>query len=226
MFGWFKKKTPPQADTSSIRDTLFGDMPLETLAHGEERPSPWAEFSRVRNLLEAGDVPGATLLLQKVVATPDLEPRHYLQAWDQLRKLGHVPSVGTTQILGVVVEVGMKEGLDILAAYADHSARYFNHSGAGVVWEHPDSSLDADIDQLLQTATVIMHKIGPWQSPRPPAPPRGQARISMLAPAGLFFGEAPFRTLARDPLAGPAMAAATRLMQALIAKTESTQPMA
>jgi hypothetical protein len=111
--------------------------------------------------------------------------------------------------------------LDILAAYTDHSARYFNYSGAAIIWEHPDTSLDRQIDRLLETANKILLQIGVWEGPRPPAPPTGHARISMLAPAGLFFGQAPLETLASDPLAGPAVTAATQLMQALIAKAEA-----
>ena len=45
----------------------------------------------------------------------------------------------------------------------------------------------------------------------------------MLAPGGLFFGQAPMQTLMTDPLASPAMSSAIRLMQALIEKSESAR---
>jgi hypothetical protein len=65
----------------------------------------------------------------------------------------------------------------------------------------------------------IIRRIGPWNEARPPAPPRGQARVSMLTPSGLHFGQAPFDALKRDEMGGPILAAATRLMQALIEKS-------
>jgi len=198
-------------------------MPLAEWAHGENALAPWSQFAEVRRRVEARDLAAAKALLQEIIATPDLESRHYLQAWNELRGLGIQPAAEAKQLLGVVVEVGLSEGLDLLAAYADRSARYCNFSGAAVIWERPDASLDGEIDRLFQTAEVILEQIGPWDGARPPAPPRDHARINMLTPAGIFFGQAPLRTLATDPLAGPAIAAATNLMQALIEKAESTE---
>lgn len=220
MFDWLKKKTPQRPAPNPLRDTLFGDMPLADWAKRDNAGSPWSEFAEAHRHLQAQDIPAATTLLQQITTTPNLEPRHYLQAWHELRRLGKRPAQ-PKQLLGVVVEVAMDTGLDILAAYADHSARYFNYSGAAVIWEHPDPSLDGHIDRLLDTANRILFQTGVWEGPRPPAPPTGQARISMLAPGGLFFGQAPLETLASDPLAGPAITAATHLMQALIAKAEA-----
>ncbi|GAB2962493.1 hypothetical protein GCM10027048_33810 [Hymenobacter coalescens] len=91
-------------------------------------------------------------------------------------------------MLGVVVEVGMEQGFDLVAAYADGTARYYNYSGAGVVWERPDDSLAAPVQALLAAGERVVGQIGPWEQPRPAAPPQGSARINMLTPAGLHFG--------------------------------------
>ena len=56
--------------------------------------------------------------------------------------------------------------------------------------------------------------IGPWEGDRPPLA-RGQARLSLLTPSGLHYGQAPFGALSRDALAAPAFGAATALMLAL-----------
>jgi hypothetical protein len=222
MFEWLKKKAGQPSATAEIRDTLFGDMPLSDWAQHDKLGSPWSDFANVKVRLESRDVPAATALLQQIAATPNLEPRHYLQAWHELRRLGRQPAATEArQLMGVVVEVSMSEGLDILAAYADHSARYFNYSGAAIIWERPDTSLDRPIDQLFEAANRILAQIGVWEAPRPPAPPKGQARINLLTPAGLFFGQAPMQALSTDSLAGPAMAAATHLMKALIAIAEA-----
>lgn len=121
---------------------------------------------------------------------------------------------------GVVVEVTLQNGLDLLAAYADGTARYFNWSGAGVVWERPDNSLDQSIKTLLELGQHVVNEIGPWEGERPPAPSEGYVRINLLVPSGLHFGYGLFEQLEADSLGGPLIAAATRLMQALIAKSE------
>jgi hypothetical protein len=153
---------------------------------------------------------------REVLAHPGLESRHYLQAWDFLRQHGQrPPPEAAKQVLGVVVEVGMPKGLDILAAYADHSARYHNFSGAGAVWERPDGSLDSLIDQLLAAGAKVAARIGPWEKARPAVPGAGEVRLSFLTPSGLHFGQGPMDTLQRDPLAGVVLQAAMPLMRAL-----------
>jgi hypothetical protein len=128
------------------------------------------------------------------------------------------PDDKAKEVHGVIVEVAMKGGVDIVAAYADHTARYFNYSGAAVIWEHPDDSLKGEIETLLDAGKNIIQNIGPWEDERPGLPPPGQARISMLTPSGLHFGQAPFNALANDEMGGPIIKAATDLMQALIKK--------
>jgi hypothetical protein len=150
-----------------------------------------------------------------------LEPRHYLQAWHFLRQHGqHPPPDVAGQVFGVVVDVAMPEGLDLLAAYRDHSARYYNYSGTGVVWERPDASFDMSIDQLLEASKQVVAQIGPWEEARPGPPPRDSARLSFLTPSGLHFGQGPTSALSRDPLGGRVLQLATELMRALVAKTD------
>jgi hypothetical protein len=113
----------------------------------------------------------------------------------------------------------MPNGLDLLAAYTDHSARYYNFSGAGIVWEHPDESLNATIDLLVAAGQVIVDKIEPWDKPRPAPPSRDQGRLNFLTPSGLYFGQASMNILGRDPLACRVIHLGVALMQALMAKT-------
>jgi len=118
-------------------------------------------------------------------------------------------------VLGVVVEVGMDSGHDLLAVYADKTAHYYNYSGAGVVWEHPDSSLDKLIEAVLKAARSIVQDIGPWNGARRSPPPAGHLRLNILTPSGLYFGEGPFEDLDRDPRARPLIHAALDLMRRL-----------
>lgn len=222
MLDQFKNEKPEPA----IRDALFGDMPFQEWPRAGSTPQPevepWLSFVQAREQLDAGDEAAARQTLRRILEMPELESRHYLQAWHFLRGLGEQPSTGEAKkIHGVVVEVPQEDGLDIVAAYLDHTARYFNYSGAAVIWERPDDSLDQTIDALLEAGRVVAEKIGPWEDKRPPAPRQGQARINLLVPSGLHFGEGPFEALASDPLGGPVILSATRLMMELIAKTES-----
>jgi hypothetical protein len=123
--------------------------------------------------------------------------------------------------LGVVLEVPLQGGLDLLAAYADGSARYVNQSGKVIVWEHPDASLDAPLQEMLSKGSELAQRIGPWEGHRPPPPLPPAMRLNLLTPLGLMFGEAPMDALQRDPIAGPIIGAGVRLMQGLIAKTNS-----
>ena len=203
-----------------LRETLFGDVPLEEWPrnNASSQDFPWRSFVIARSELAAGRRDEAVACWKQILAHPGLEPRHYLQAWHFLRQQGVVPAAGIArQILGVVVEVAMPEGLDLLAAYSDCSARYYNYSGKAVVWEHPDSSMDAAIDQLFEAARQVVSRIGPWEKPRLAPPPRDQARLSFLTPSGLYFGQAPAAALARDPLGGHALQMATELMRSLVA---------
>jgi hypothetical protein len=219
MFNWLKKKK--QSEQPDIRDVLFGDMSFSALVGQDQSDSgePWSWFIKAKEYLESKNEQQAIEELKKITETPNLESRHYVQAWHFLKQLGVTPSdTDAKEVYGVVVEVTLKQGVDIVAAYADYTARYFNYSGAAVIWENPDDSLNTLIGDLLDAGKNIIHNIGPWEDARPPAPPRGQARVSMLTPSGLHFGQAPFDTLANDEMGGPIIRAATNLMQALIEK--------
>ena len=212
------------AAPNPVRETLFGDMRLDQWPAGGEASDelPWGAFVWARLHLGAGNQSDAIACWRHILEEPGLKPRHYLQAWHFLRQHGLQPAPDVAkQVLGVVVEVAMPEGLDLLAAYPDHAARYYNYSGAGVVWEHPDASLDSAIDQLLAASSQIVAQIGPWEEPRPAAPPTGSVRMSFLTPSGLHFGQGPMAALSRDPLGGRVIHLATSLMTALTAKTSA-----
>ncbi len=149
LFDWRKEKPKPL--TTAIRETLFGDMPLSGWASftAQTTSEPWSSFERARRFIESRDTQSATTALQAILEIPGLESRHYLQAYHFLADLGVTPIRELSKnVLGVVVEVGMKVGPDLIAGYTDHHARYYNYSGAGVVWERPDGALDTTIDEF------------------------------------------------------------------------------
>jgi hypothetical protein len=213
IFRIFSGKQQPPA----VRDFLFGDLAIDQWPiQSGDGTFPWSAFVTARAHLANRHIPEAIDSWRQVLASPDLEPRHYLQAWHFLRQHDvQPPKEIAKKILGAVVEVGMPKGLDILAAYVDHSARYYNFSGAGIVWERPEPSLDALIDKLLGACSVVVNQIGPWNKNRPSPPPDGQVRLSFLTPSGLHFGQGVMNDMAQNELGGPVIQAAIQLMQAL-----------
>ncbi|MBL7775828.1 MAG: hypothetical protein JNK89_07475, partial [Saprospiraceae bacterium] len=113
---------------------------------------------------------------------------------------------------GVVIEVGMEEGLDTLAAFADGTARYLNYAGHAIVWETPTEQSNAMIQDLWQHSINVVNQIGPWDKGRLAPPATGTVRLSFLVSGQLFFGQGPMDVFFRDPMAGPVLNSATQLM--------------
>lgn len=211
MFNLFKKKEDPKP---SLRDTLFGDMPMLKWPEGDEKTGePWNLFIEARTQLDKKDKNAAVTTLQKIVSMPNLESRHYLQAWHFLRSLGVNPPPDKAKLVyGVVIEVGLEKGADIVAAYTDLSAYYVNFTGAATIWQHPDTSLDGEIEALLKAGQMVAEKIGPWDKPRPPAPTNGNVILNMLTLSGLHFGAGGYNVLGQDPMGKALLDPATALM--------------
>jgi hypothetical protein len=222
MFNFFKKKEKP-AQPKTIRDTLFGDMPMtEWPSDPGLTAEPWGSFVQARKYLDKQDKDSAIIALKRITDMPALESRHYLQAWHFLRQVGVNPSPEKAKIVyGVIVEVGVQGGADLVAAYSDHTARYLHHSGGGVIWEHPDTSLDSEVEVLLKAGQAVATAIGPWEQARPPAPQGDTVRLNMLTPSGLHFGYGSFQNLYNEPMGRSIIDPATKLMQSLIAKNKN-----
>jgi hypothetical protein len=225
MFDIFRKNRQPEQVLPKVdpRDLLFGDLPISAWPGSvwAGQREPWTSFVKAREHASAGDTAASINVLRQILEMPNLESRHYLQAWHFLKQMGQQPADDQAKHLyGVVVEVGMENGLDILAAYVDGTARYFNYTGAATIWERPDGSLDVPIETLLVLGQRVANEIGPWEGDRPAPPASGDVRINLLVPSGLHFGQGKFEQLARDSMGGPLIAAATELMQALIAKSQ------
>lgn len=220
--GMFWKKKNKTSVNSEIRETLFGDMPLEKWSGKDIRVEPWISFTSAKAKIDSNEKENAIDILMDITKQESLESRHYVQAYHHLKQLGHIED-NPTQLFGVVVEVGMKKnGYDLLAAYSDLSARYYNFTGAGVVWEHPDDSLDNEIKSVLALGEEVMKKIGPWENTRPEPVKKGMVRLNLLTSKGLHFGEAPMNVMGTDPIGGGLLNASAILMQALMAKTDNS----
>ena len=222
--------SPGQASTPisphpEVRELLFADQSLATVAGTlSSAQPPWDLFATAARQVAAGDTSEARTTLHRVLALPDQETRLHLLAWRALRELGETPSdAEASRVRGVIIEVGLERGVDSLAAYADHSARYLNQGGGVIIWEAHEPSLEATVEALLEAAEGIVHATGLLAGPRPPPPALGQAAISVLTDRGIHSGTGPLSGLSQDRLGGPVMTCGLTLMKALIARTAPGQ---
>lgn len=166
-----------------------------------------AETSTWNTLLSSN--PDAELL-RKIILDENSETRACMMAYRRLQEKGYPAE--RRELLGVVVEVGLEDGLDVIAAYKDGTARYLNHSGKMVVWETRNRESEHIIDQLFTAGDEVVSRIGKWHNDRLPQPDVAQVRLSFLVSDGLYFGQGPFEILEKDAMGGPVIKAATQLM--------------
>ena len=205
LFNLFSKKTPSRSDRpyqneslNKIYDLLFCDnLSLFT----PQESYPWdVLFGRPINIDR----------LQAVANDRTLEARARAIAYHLLRS-EKVP-VPAKELFGVIIEVSLPGGLDVLAAFSDGTARYINHVEKLLVWETRTDDSQLLIANLFNSSVNLVNRIGPWDSERKPFPTGGMVRLSFLVSDGLYFGEGPFEIMQKDPIGGPVITAATRLM--------------
>jgi hypothetical protein len=192
--------------TNTIYELLFCDQ-IDLYKNNNSQSYPW-------NILLSETV--YTSDLQKITTDASVETRAKILAYNRLRASGQ--RITKRELLAVVVEVGLDNGLDVLASYEDGSARYLNHSGKVLIWQTKSVQSNNLIANLFSDSLSIVSQIGPWNNPRRPYPTEGNVRITFLVSDGLYFGEGPINVLFNDSLAGPALQSATKLMQYLTEK--------
>lgn len=217
----FSKKTPLPDQTTSIdpyKDSsvnlIYNLLFCDNLnLYKKNTPQPYRHpfniiFSETSSITD----------LQKVIDDKDSDPRVKVLAYNIQLARGHKP--GKKELLAVIVEVGLDNGLDVLASFSNGTARYINYTGKVLAWETTnDETANKITSDLFGSSQNIINKIGPWDKPRRPNPTKGNVRISFLVSDGLYFGEGPMNVLFNDPMAKPALAKATELMQYLTQKS-------
>lgn len=185
-----------------IYELLFCDRP-ELFQSGKD-PEPPFDIIFSENPTAAA--------LQQITDDSHSDPRIKLLAYRKQMAMGY--PISKKELIGVVVEVGLDEGLDTLACYNNGTARYINHQGSLLVWETTeDEKANQLIQELFNNSVAIVNQIGPWDQARKPAPAKGMTRISFLVSDGLYFGEAPTDYFFSDAHAGPALANATAVLK-------------
>jgi hypothetical protein len=199
--------TGPYPDPSSnhLYELLFCDVPALY------RPPPGAAAADWQVLLYAPDADVAAVRALAVDAVQESRVRALAYAWLRQRQ----EPVPATELLGVVVEVALPVGLDTLAAYRDGRVRYLNHGGLAVLIDARTPLTDPLVDVLLAASDRAKPHAQPRQRARGVGPGPGEVRIVMLTSGGLHRIEGPFERLQRDAVVGPALLAASRLLEQL-----------
>ncbi|MFI5452268.1 hypothetical protein ACHMWN_08935 [Pedobacter sp. UC225_61] len=164
------------------------------------------------NLLNKG-IPDEAEMLQ-MANDPNVDSRYRLLFWKELFADGVDPV--QMEVLGVVVEVGLETGLDVVAAYQDGSCRYLNHSGKTIFYDSPNEESLKFTTDLLNKGEAVARKIGPWYKPRKEFPTQGNIRLSFLCNNGLYFGEGSLEVMYQDEMAAPIIDSALSLMNYMI----------
>ena len=224
LFSFFKK-TPTQAQkqssidpykdssTNFIYNLLFCDN-LDLYKEKTQQPYTYPFDILFSETSSEAD-------LQKIIDDKNSDPRIKILSYNRQLAIGHKPT--KKELLAVIVEVGLDEGLDVLASFNNGTARYINHTGKILVWETTDDQAANKIStDLFASSENIVNQIGVWDKPRRPNPPKGNVRITFLVSDGLYFGEGPISVLFKDPLASPGLLKATELMKYLTEKSLET----
>jgi hypothetical protein len=138
------------------------------------------------------------------------ESRVRVLAYNWLRKNKH--RVPKKRLLGVVLEVPLAGGLDVLAVYQDRRIRYINQTGRLVVLEGVLPGMEVPVANLLAASQEAVNRIGPWDKPRLPPPAKGNIRMTFLVSDGIYFGEGDLSSMQHEPTAAPIIRSATELV--------------
>jgi len=152
--------------------------------------------------------------LEKIANDPGRESRVRTLAFNRLRAANL--SVPSRRLLGVIVEVPQKGGLDVLAAFTDGSIRHINQTGKLAVFERAPEKLAQKLAELIRVSQIVVNKIGPWNRPRLPPPGPGKIRMTFLVSDGLYFGEGPSAQMQRDRFASPVLRTAAELLELVV----------
>jgi len=201
----FKKEEP----VNFMYDLLFcDDITLLKNISPPPYDYPWdVLFSETVNPAE----------LQKLIDDNNAESRIKILAYNKLLAEGQ--KIDKKELLGIIIEVGLDNGLDVLASFRDGRARYINQTGAMIIWETPDENSTTITNELFNRGLNVVKAIGSWDKPRRPPPKKGMVRITFLVSDGLYFGEGPMNVLFSDPLTGPVLTTGMELMKYIMEKS-------
>jgi hypothetical protein len=208
----------PYADTNAnfIYNLLFCDHPDAYRPLNGKTPTPW------QTLLFSERVDaGAVRALAEDTIT---ESRVRALAYNLLR--ANNEPILKQELLGVIVEVGLEGGLDVLGVYADGiSVRYINHSGKLAILEDTAPEMAPAIARIVSASQARVAHLVPREENRTPPPARGHGRITFLSSDGMRHSEGPITVVQRQLYFGEGLgsilAQATELVQVITKVAQS-----
>ena len=195
-----------QGGANDIYNLLFCDDLSAFAPKAGQTPSSWQAAL-------ASEPPNTQGLLS-LAEDRSQEGRIRYLAYTRLRTVGQ--PVPAKQLLGVIVEIPLEGGLDVLAAYSEGGVRYINQAGKLAFLERLPS-IQPYVERLFSASEPIVARTRPWTEPRRPPPRAGQVRLTFLVSDGLYVGEGPMWSMQRDAMAGPVIQKALELLQAAMA---------
>jgi hypothetical protein len=209
----------PRPDVNPLRELLFADLPpAQARSVFANAGDAGRTLVALADAADRHDAAAARAALASAAAW-NTDTRLHLQAWSLARDAG-VEADDVKDVLGVVVDMGLEDGLDTLAGFADGSARYLNHSGSAIAWEVPDMAIGQLVRQLLDAASTVVAMGAPLEGERLPPPSRGHTMLSVLTRGGIYVGAGPIQAISDDPRGGPVISAATELLQTLVQRAD------
>lgn len=197
---------PTASPDPALHEPMFCDRPelYRPTAPGSAAPwqallfNPAADTTAVRALADD--------------ATADSRVRALAYGW--LRQRG--AAVPRGELLGVVFEIVVNGGLDVLVAYGDGRLRYLNHAGGVAVIDALTPALRAAWQALIDHARPAAERAPAWlrQGAAPPGP--GGARLVFLRSDGLHARQGRFDELQRDPATGPVLLAGAQMLAQIV----------
>lgn len=144
----------------------------------------------------------------------DEESRVRMLAYNWLHE--NAQPVPPKETLGVVIEVPLEQGLDVLAAYADGTVRYINHMGSISVYESHPAEIAAQAKEIVETAQGMVRQ-QPVGTRRRQAPPSlGDVRLTALVSDGLYVGQGAFEAIATGKQTAPVLQGAQKLLDLIV----------
>jgi len=191
--------TPPDP---ALYEPLFCDRPsLYAVAPGQA-PAPWQ--------LRLGGPDNTPAGVRAVAEDVNMDSRVRALAYAWLRERQHPVPAG--EVLGVVIEVEVAGGLDVLAVYADGHVRYLNHGGRAVVLDALTPALREAWHTLMAAVPAASATARPWPRRGAGVPGAAEVRLAFVRSDGLHKREGRFDALQREPATGPLLLGASQLL--------------
>ncbi len=154
------------ADVVRFTELLFANQSLDELLASANRDELslqedlWKRLAEAAECMRRNERTRAIELLVAVVSNQASPTRVLLWSWAALRCLGVQPNCEEADaIKGAVIQVPIGKGTDVLAVYADGTARYINHSGKIIVWDLPDTHIGKLIRTVLaESSSLVANK--------------------------------------------------------------------